>query len=116
MDSFILADRFNDLTDAIMDAVTTKMEQLGVSSLLLTPDSNHDGNADYEDLRNEIQKILMSDKWASQMSLSSYEVLVAMQRDAYKDRLIQVGEDEYVSHTEKNILPRMSEKGNTENG
>jgi len=116
MDSFILADRFNDLTDAIMDAVTTTMVHLGVSSLLLTPTSNHDGNSFYEDLRNEIQEILTSDKWASQMSVSSNEILVAMQRDAYKDRLIQVGEDEYVSHTEKHIQPRMSEKGNTENG
>ena len=34
------------------------MEDLGVSSLLLTPDSNHSGNSDYEELRNEFEIIL----------------------------------------------------------
>ena len=47
-----------ELIEKLMDAVTKKMEDLGVSSLLLTPDSNHIGNSDYEELRNEFQIIL----------------------------------------------------------
>ena len=47
-----------ELIEKLMDAVTKKMEDLGGSSLLLTPDSNHSGNFDYEELRNEFEIIL----------------------------------------------------------
>jgi hypothetical protein len=47
-----------ELIEKLMDAVTKKMEDLGVSSLLLTPDSNHSGNSFYEELRNEFEIIL----------------------------------------------------------
>ena len=51
----------DEILDELMDAVTRKMEQLGVSELLLTPDKPdvHDGNADYEELRDEFYLILL---------------------------------------------------------
>jgi len=76
--------------EKLMDAVTTKMEQLGVSELLLTPDSNHSGNSDYEELRDEFEVILEKQEY----SRTKLEL-------AFRDRLIELGEDDFIEYHEK---------------
>ena len=82
-----------EILDKLMDAVTTKMEQLGVGELLLTPDSNHSGNSDYEEVRDQFDVILVR-QWNSRTKLEL----------AFKDRLIELGEDDYIEYHEKQFL------------
>ena len=96
-------DRKQELLTQLMDAVTTKMEQLGVSKLLLTPDKPdvHDGNADYEELRDELDVIL-----ATYAVIDKVDTQPTILELAFRDRLIELGEDEYVKYHEQQYNQR----------
>ena len=91
--------------EKLMDAVTTKMEQLGVSELLLTPDSNHSGNSDYEELRDEFEVILerhqnhkTNDILIQQETLFNIKSLIL----ELKDKLIELGEEDTLKYLDSN--------------
>tara|TARA_R100000315_G_C5223652_1_gene135115 strand:+ start:277 stop:558 length:282 start_codon:yes stop_codon:yes gene_type:complete len=80
----------DEMLEKLMDAVTTTMAHLGVSSLLLTPDSNHDGNSFYEELRDEFCVILEKQMYGrTKLELE------------FRDKLIELGEDEFIKYYEK---------------
>ena len=91
--------------EKLMDAVTTKMEQLGVSELLLTPDSNHSGNSDYEELRDEFEVILeqhqnhkTNDILIQQETLFNIKSFIL----ELKDKLIELGEEDTLKYLDSN--------------
>ena len=91
----------SETLDKLMDAVTKKLEDFKVEALLLMPDSSHDGNSDYEELRDEFEVILEQHRnYKTNDILIQQETFLNIKSLLFelKDKLFELGEEDTLKY------------------